>query len=210
MPPSHEVEKDPVSLPHWQLSEFFRVYPLKSALIAVSNGSIAAARTVQAHILRVYRAVRIRNKADYAAKANTYLMMVDITDDQFAAAEMQIKALENLIRTELSVSADAQTLKLEEVSDDFYNKVLAIFKNLAAAIDASVVISSDFDRTNTNTTGSVVLRSNSDSSALVYIFGQPSPAAGINVPVIVACSALAVAAIIAVAFFVARKRTVRS
>lgn len=154
--------------------------------------------------------VYIKLPADYAAKANTYLMMVDITDDQFAAAEMQIKALENLIRTELSVSADAQTLKLEEVSDDFYNKVLAIFKNLAAAIDASVVISSDFDRTNTNTTGSVVLRSNSDSSALVYIFGQPSPAAGINVPVIVACSALAVAAIIAVAFFVARKRTVRS
>ncbi len=102
-------------------------------------------------------------------------MMVDITDDQFAVAEMQIKALENLIRTELSVSADAQTLKLEEVSDDFYNKVLAIFKNLAAAIDASVVISSDFDRTNPNTTGSVVLRSNFDSSALVYIFGQPSP-----------------------------------
>ncbi len=154
--------------------------------------------------------VYIKLPADYAAKANTYLMMVDITDDQFAAAEMQIKALENLIRTELSVSADAQTLKLEEVSDDFYNKVLAIFKNLAAAIDASVVISSDFDRTNPNTTGSVVLRSNSDSSALVYIFGQPSPAAGINVPVIVACSALAVAAIIAVAFFVARKRTVRS
>ncbi len=153
--------------------------------------------------------VYIKLPADYAAKANTYLMMVDITDDQFAAAEMQIKALENLIRTELSVSADAQTLKLEEVSDDFYNKVLAIFKNLAAAIDASVVISSDFDRTNPNTTGSVVLRSNSDSSALVYIFGQPSPAAGINVPVIVACSALAVAAIIAVAFFVARKRTVR-
>lgn len=154
--------------------------------------------------------VYIKLPADYAAKANTYLMMVDITDDQFAAAEMQIKALENLIRTELSVSADAQTLKLEEVSDDFYNKVLAIFKNLAAAIDASVVISSDFDRTNPNTTGSVVLRSNSDSSALVYIFGQPSPAAGINVPVIVACSALAVAAIIAVAFFAARKRTVRS
>lgn len=153
--------------------------------------------------------VYIKLPADYAAKANTYLMMVDITDDQFAAAEMQIKALENLIRTELSVSADAQTLKLEEVSDDFYNKVLAIFKNLAAAIDASVVISSDFDRTNPYTTGSVVLRSNSDSSALVYIFGQPSPAAGINVPVIVACSALAVAAIIAVAFFVARKRTVR-
>lgn len=153
--------------------------------------------------------VYIKLPADYAAKANTYLMMVDITDDQFAAAEMQIKALENLIRTELSVSADAQTLKLEEVSDDFYNKVLAIFKNLAAAIDASVVISSDFDRTNPNTTGSVVLRSNSDSSALVYIFGQPSPAAGINAPVIVACSALAVAAIIAVAFFVARKRTVR-
>ena len=153
--------------------------------------------------------VYIKLPADYAAKANTYLMMVDITDDQFAAAEIQIKALENLIRTELSVSADAQTLKLEEVSDDFYNKVLAIFKNLAAAIDASVVISSDFDRTNPNTTGSVVLRSNSDSSALVYIFGQPSPAAGINVPVIVACSALAVAAIIAVAFFVARKRTVR-
>ena len=153
--------------------------------------------------------VYIKLPADYAAKANTYLMMVDITDDQFAAAEMQIKALENLIRTELSVSADAQTLKLEEVSDDFYNKVLAIFKNLAAAIDASVVISSDFDRTNPNTTCSVVLRSNSDSSALVYIFGQPSPAAGINVPVIVACSALAVAAIIAVAFFVARKRTVR-
>lgn len=153
--------------------------------------------------------VYIKLPADYAAKANTYLMMVDITDDQFAAAEMQIKALENLIRTELSVSADAQTLKLEEVSDDFYNKVLAIFKNLAAAIDASVVISSDFDRTNPNTTGSVVLRSNSDSSALVYIFEQPSPAAGINVPVIVACSALAVAAIIAVAFFVARKRTVR-
>ena len=153
--------------------------------------------------------VYIKLPADYAAKANTYLMMVDITDDQFAAAEMQIKALENLIRTELSVSADAQTLKLEEVSDDFYNKVLAIFKNLAAAIDASVVISSDFDRTNPNTTGSVVLRSNSDSSALVYIFGQPSPTAGINVPVIVACSALAVAAIIAVAFFVARKRTVR-
>lgn len=153
--------------------------------------------------------VYIKLPADYAAKANTYLMMVDITDDQFAAAEMQIKALENLIRTELSVSADAQTLKLEEVSDDFYNKVLAIFKNLAAAIDASVVISSDFDRTNPNTTGSVVLRSNSDSSALVYIFGQPSPAAGINVPVIVACSALAVAAIIVVAFFVARKRTVR-
>ena len=153
--------------------------------------------------------VYIKLPADYAAKAHTYLMMVDITDDQFAAAEMQIKALENLIRTELSVSADAQTLKLEEVSDDFYNKVLAIFKNLAAAIDASVVISSDFDRTNPNTTGSVVLRSNSDSSALVYIFGQPSPAAGINVPVIVACSALAVAAIIAVAFFVARKRTVR-
>ena len=153
--------------------------------------------------------VYIKLPADYAAKANTYLMMVDITDDQFAAAEMQIKALENLIRTELSVSADAQTLKLEEVSDDFYNKVLAIFKNLAAAIDASVVISSDFDRTNPNTTGSVVLRSNSDSSALVYIFGQPSPAAGINVPVIVACSVLAVAAIIAVAFFVARKRTVR-
>lgn len=153
--------------------------------------------------------VYIKLPADYAAKANTYLMMVDITNDQFAAAEMQIKALENLIRTELSVSADAQTLKLEEVSDDFYNKVLAIFKNLAAAIDASVVISSDFDRTNPNTTGSVVLRSNSDSSALVYIFGQPSPAAGINVPVIVACSALAVAAIIAVAFFVARKRTVR-
>ena len=153
--------------------------------------------------------VYIKLPADYAAKANTYLMMVDITDDQFAVAEMQIKALENLIRTELSVSADAQTLKLEEVSDDFYNKVLAIFKNLAAAIDASVVISSDFDRTNSNTTGSVVLRSNSDSSALVYIFGQPSPAAGINVPVIVACSALAVAAIIAVAFFVARKRTVR-
>ena len=152
--------------------------------------------------------VYIKLPADYAAKANTYLMMVDITDDQFAVAEMQIKALENLIRTELSVSADAQTLKLEEVSDDFYNKVLAIFKNLAAAIDASVVISSDFDRTNPNTTGSVVLRSNSDSSALVYIFGQPSPAAGINV-VIVACSALAVAAIIAVAFFVARKRTVR-
>lgn len=152
--------------------------------------------------------VYIKLPADYAAKANTYLMMVDITDDQFAVAEMQIKALENLIRTELSVSADAQTLKLEEVSDDFYNKVLAIFKNLAAAIDASVVISSDFDRTNPNTTGSVVLRSNSDSSALVYIFGQPSPAAGINVPVIVACSALAVAAIIAVAFFVARKRTV--
>ena len=122
--------------------------------------------------------VYIKLPADYAAKANTYLMMVDITDDQFAAAEMQIKALENLIRTELSVSADAQTLKLEEVSDDFYNKVLAIFKNLAAAIDASVVISSDFDRTNPNTTGSVVLRSNSDSSALVYIFGQPSPAAG--------------------------------
>lgn len=153
--------------------------------------------------------VYIKLPADYAAKANTYLMMVDITDDQFAVAEMQIKALENLIRTELSVSADAQTLKLEEVSDDFYNKVLAIFKNLAAAIDASVVISSDFDRINPNTTGSVVLRSNSDSSALVYIFGQPSPAAGINVPVIVACSALAVAAIIAVAFFVARKRTVR-
>ena len=153
--------------------------------------------------------VYIKLPADYAAKANTYLMMVDITDDQFAVAEMQIKALENLIRTELSVSADAQTLKLEEVSDDFYNKVLAIFKNLAAAIDASVVISSYFDRTNPNTTGSVVLRSNSDSSALVYIFGQPSPAAGINVPVIVACSALAVAAIIAVAFFVARKRTVR-
>ena len=153
--------------------------------------------------------VYIKLPADYAAKANTYLMMVDITDDQFAVAEMQIKALENLIRTELSVSADAQTLKLEEVSDDFYNKVLAIFKNLAAAIDASVVISSDFDRTNPNTTGSVVLRSNSDSSALVYIFGQPSPAAGINVPVIVACSALADAAIIAVAFFVARKRTVR-
>lgn len=153
--------------------------------------------------------VYIKLPADYAAKANTYLMMVDITDDQFAVAEMQIKALENLIRTELSVSADAQTLKLEEVSDDFYNKVLAIFKNLAAAIDASVVISSDFDRTNPNTTGSVVLRSNSDSSALVYIFGQPSPAAGINVPVIVVCSALAVAAIIAVAFFVARKRTVR-
>lgn len=153
--------------------------------------------------------VYIKLPADYAAKANTYLMMVDITDDQFAVAEMQIKALENLIRTELSVSADAQTLKLEEVSDDFYNKVLAIFKNLAAAIDASVVISSDFDRTNPNTTGSVVLRSNSDSSALVYIFGQPSPAAGINVPVIVACFALAVAAIIAVAFFVARKRTVR-
>ena len=153
--------------------------------------------------------VYIKLPADYAAKANTYLMMVDITEDQFAVAEMQIKALENLIRTELSVSADAQTLKLEEVSDDFYNKVLAIFKNLAAAIDASVVISSDFDRTNPNTTGSVVLRSNSDSSALVYIFGQPSPAAGINVPVIVACSALAVAAIIAVAFFVARKRTVR-
>lgn len=153
--------------------------------------------------------VYIKLPADYAAKANTYLMMVDITDDQFAVAERQIKALENLIRTELSVSADAQTLKLEEVSDDFYNKVLAIFKNLAAAIDASVVISSDFDRTNPNTTGSVVLRSNSDSSALVYIFGQPSPAAGINVPVIVACSALAVAAIIAVAFFVARKRTVR-
>ena len=153
--------------------------------------------------------VYIKLPADYAAKANTYLMMVDITDDQFAVAEMQIKALENLIRTELSVSADAQTLKLEEVSDDFYNKVLAIFKNLAAAIDASVVISSDFDRTNPYTTGSVVLRSNSDSSALVYIFGQPSPAAGINVPVIVACSALAVAAIIAVAFFVARKRTVR-
>lgn len=153
--------------------------------------------------------VYIKLPADYAAKANTYLMMVDITDDQFAVAEMQIKALENLIRTELSVSADAQTLKLEEVSDDFYNKVLAIFKNLAAAIDASVVISSDFDRTNPNTTGSVVLRSNSDSSALVYIFGQPSPAAGINVPVIVACSALTVAAIIAVAFFVARKRTVR-
>ena len=153
--------------------------------------------------------VYIKLPADYAAKANTYLMMVDITDDQFAVAEMQIKALENLIRTELSVSADAQTLKLEEVSDDFYNKVLAIFKNLAAAIDASVVISSDFDRTNPNTTGSVVLRSNSDSSALVYIFGQTSPAAGINVPVIVACSALAVAAIIAVAFFVARKRTVR-
>ena len=153
--------------------------------------------------------VYIKLPADYAAKANTYLMMVDITDDQFAVAEMQIKALENLIRTELSVSADAQTLKLEEVSDDFYNKVLAIFKNLAAAIDASVVISSDFDRTNPNTTGSVVLRSNSDSSALDYIFGQPSPAAGINVPVIVACSALAVAAIIAVAFFVARKRTVR-
>lgn len=153
--------------------------------------------------------VYIKLPADYAAKANTYLMMVDITDDQFAAAEMQIKALENLIRTELSVSADAQTLKLEEVSDDFYNKVLAIFKNLAAAIDASIVISSDFDRTNPNTTGSVVLRSNSDSSALVYIFGQPSPAAGINVPVIVACSVLAVAAIIAVAFFVARKRTVR-
>lgn len=153
--------------------------------------------------------VYIKLPADYAAKANTYLMMVDITDDQFAVAEMQIKALENLIRTELSVSADAQTLKLEEVSDDFYNKVLAIFKNLAAAIDASVVISSDFDRTNPNTTGSVVLRSNSDSSALVYIFGQPSPAAGINVPVIVACSALTVAAIIAVAFFVARKRIVR-
>lgn len=153
--------------------------------------------------------VYIKLPADYAAKANTYLMMVDITDDQFAAAEEQILALENLIRTELTVSADAQTLKLEEVSDDFYNKVLSIFKNLAATIDASVVISSDFDRTNPNTTGSVVLRSNSDPSALVYIFGQPSPASGVNVPVIVACSVFAVVAVVAVAFFVARKRTVQ-
>ena len=135
--------------------------------------------------------------------------MVDITDNQFAAAETQIKALENLIRTELSVSADAQTLKLEEVSDDFYNKTLAVFKELATAIDASLVISSDFDRTNPNTTGSVVLRSNSDSSAFVYIFGQPDTSAGANVPVIVACSVLAVAAIIAVAFFAAKKRTVQ-
>ena len=150
--------------------------------------------------------VYIKLPADYAAKANSYLMMVDITDEQFAAAEVQIKALENLIRTELSVSATVQTLKLEEVSDDFYNKTLDIFKNL----DASVVISSDFDRTDPNTTGTVVLRSNTDSSALVYIFGQPAPAAGVNLPVVITCSVLAVVAVLAVAFFIARKRSEKS
>ena len=154
--------------------------------------------------------VYIKLPADYAAKANSYLMMVDITDEQFAAAEVQIKALENLIRTELSVSATVQTLKLEEVSDDFYNKTLDIFKNLATAIDASVVISSDFDRTDPNTTGTVVLRSNTDSSALVYIFGQPAPAAGVNLPVVITCSVLAVVAVLAVAFFIARKRSEKS
>ena len=139
--------------------------------------------------------VYIKLPADYAAKANSYLMMVDITDEQFAAAEVQIKALENLIRTELSVSATVQTLKLEEV---------------ATAIDASVVISSDFDRTDPNTTGTVVLRSNTDSSALVYIFGQPAPAAGVNLPVVITCSVLAVVAVLAVAFFIARKRSEKS
>ncbi len=153
--------------------------------------------------------VYIKLPSDYAAKANTYLMMVDITDNQFAAAEAQIKNLENLIRTELSVDASAKTLKLEEVSDDFYNKTLTVFRELAKAIDASVVISSDFDRTNPNAQGSIVLRSNSDSSAFVYIFGQPETAAGINVPVIVACSAFAVVAVLAAAFLIARKRTVR-
>ena len=99
---------------------------------------------------------------------------------------------------------------IEEVSDDFYNKTLDIFKNLATAIDASVVISSDFDRTDPNTTGTVVLRSNTDSSALVYIFGQPAPAAGVNLPVVITCSVLAVVAVLAVAFFIARKRSEKS
>lgn len=187
-------------------------------LFCVCAGAVAAEITTNEQKLIDYcnkeyqtkeNGVYIKLPSDYAAKATSYLMMVDITDSQFAAAETQIKALENLIRTELSVSADAQTLKLEEVSDDFYNKTLAIFKELATAIGASVVVSSDFDRTNPNTTGSVVLRSNTDSSALVYIFGQAAPAAGVNVPVVIACSACALAAVVAVAFIVARKRTVQ-
>ncbi len=150
--------------------------------------------------------VYIKLPSDYAAKANTYLMMVDITKAQYTAAETQIKNLENLIRTELSVGADATTLNLEEVSDDFYNKALTIFKDLATAINASVVISSDFDRTNPNAAGSVILRSNADSSALVYIFGSPSPSAGINVPVVISVSAAVIVCIICASVIIAKRR----
>lgn len=150
--------------------------------------------------------VYIKLPADIVTKAETYLNMVDITTAQFTAAQTQIDALKNLIRTELTVDPSAKTLNLADVSDDFYNKALVIFKDLATALNATVIISEDFDRNNPTAGGSVCVQDKADDKNVVYIFGEPDTAAGVNVGAVVCGVSAVVVAIIAVAVVLAKKK----
>lgn len=152
--------------------------------------------------------VYIKLPADYVTKAENFLNMIDVTEAQFNAAETYINQLKQLIKTDLTVSADATELKLTDVTPAFYNSVLEIFKGLATALDATLTVVDDGTVTDGFETGRVYIQSNSDKSALVYVFGNSVPSGSAApadyTPLVVTLVAAVVVAVAAVAVFVTR------
>ena len=152
--------------------------------------------------------VYIKLPADYVTKAENFLNMIDVTEAQFTAAEAYINQMKDLIRTNLKVAADATVLNLSDVTPEFYNNVLEIFKGLATSLDATLTIRDDGTVTDGFTTGTVYIQSNSDPSAVVYIFGSsvtPGAAAVSDyTPLVVILVSLAVVAVVVAAVVITR------
>ena len=92
--------------------------------------------------------VFVKLPADMVAKATAYLSTdgLEISDAQFAAAEVQIIAIQDFIRTNLTVADGATELKLEDVSGDVYDGLLNIYTKLAEALNATVIIDENANR----------------------------------------------------------------
>ena len=146
--------------------------------------------------------VFVKLPADMVAKATAYLSTdgLEISDAQFAAAEVQIIAIQDFIRTNLTVADGATELKLEDVSGDVYDGLLNIYTKLAEALNATVIIDENANR--------IVAQSNDVPNAvLVILEGNREVGAGIDMTVVSVLGTVAVLSILAAAYFVTRKGT---
>ena len=110
---------------------------------------------------------------------------------------------------------DVYKRQLSDVTPEFYNQVLEACRNMATALDATLTVVDDGTITDGVETGTVYVQSNSDPSAIVYIFGTSiapgAPAASGNdvsdsIPTIVGLSCTAVVAVVAAAVWMTKRK----
>lgn len=159
--------------------------------------------------------VYIKLPEAYVTKAENFLNMIDVSDAQMQQAEVAVGQIRNLIRTELHVADGVTTLNLADVTPEFYNQVLDAFRTMATALDATLTVVDDGTITDGVETGTVYVQSNTDPSAIVYVFGTSiapgAPAASGNdvsdsVPMIVGLSCTAVVAVVAAAVWMTKRK----
>lgn len=147
--------------------------------------------------------VYVKLPESLVAAATNYLMVdgIDITEAQFTEAETHLNALKAYLKENLVVEDGVTTLEIKDVSQEIYDGILAIYKDFAEAIDASIIITND-----RYVTGKIVVQSNTVKDAVLVVDEGVETSFGVNVTMVVISCAAVVIVIAAVAFVLTKKK----